>query len=192
MIAALRGVPSITSSGVVITVNDVGYLLHVTANLEAQLAADPKPISLVIYTHVSENALELFGFVTEEEKRLFLLLLDVSGVGPRTALAITNRGAQEIIDAVQQAQVSFFTQVPRVGKKMAQKIIIDLTSKLGSLKELQLGELDPQRGEVAAALIAMGFDEQPVQEAVRAHTFAQGESIQTSIKTILQTLSGNK
>ncbi|MEX0895706.1 MAG: Holliday junction branch migration protein RuvA [Patescibacteria group bacterium] len=192
MIAYLRGIPTSTDSGIVITVNNVGYLVYVGQHLQTTLATETEPVGLVIYTHVSENTLELFGFLTEEEKRLFLLLLDVSGVGPKTALAITNRGAREIIDAVQQAQVSFFTQVPRVGKKMAQKIIIDLTSKLGSLKELELGSLDSHQSEVVAALTAMGFEEQQVLEAVRSHDFVEGETLQTSIKSILRTVSDSK
>lgn len=179
----------VNQSGVVLRVQDVGYQVFVTAQLQAQLTGQASPVELVIYNHVSETALELYGFLTDEEKRLFLLLLDVSGVGPRTALAITNRGAAEIIEAVRQAQVSFFTQVPRVGKKMAQKIIIDLTSKLGSLKELQLGQLDSRQQEVASALTGMGFDESDVQEVIRQHQFPEDQPIEKIIKQVLQSMS---
>jgi len=189
MIGWLRGVPHVSDSTLVIRSGDVGYEVHVAASQLARLSAQTTPIELTIYTHVTETALELYGFASPEEKRLFLLLLAVSGVGPRIALAITDRGAPTLIAAVQNAQISFFTSVPRVGKKLAQKIIIDLTSKLGSLKQLQLGQLEPGQQDVVDALVTMGFDESVVQEAMRAEGVNPDQDLSERIKHVLARLT---
>jgi holliday junction DNA helicase RuvA len=97
---------------------------------------------------------------------LFQLVLTVSGVGPKTALAIVNGGVEKLISAVQEANLSFFTAVPRVGKKLAQKIIIELKSKLGGLKELNLATLSPKRQDVYDALLGLGFDDQSINFAL--------------------------
>lgn len=144
-------------------------------------------VELFIYTHVREDILELYGFNSTEEKRLFLLLLDVSGVGPRTALAITERSPQEIISAVQQADSKFFSSIPRVGKKVAQKIIIDLKSKLGSLKELDLGPTTSQEQEIVTALASLGFAEEDVLDQLRTEDFS-AVTLEESIKRIIQKL----
>lgn len=186
MIGFLRGAPKLIGSDLLIDVAGVGYQIHVTASLLAEVAHKAE-VELFIYTHVREDILELYGFNTAEEKRLFLLLLDVSGVGPRTALAITERSPQEIIIAVQQADSKFFSSIPRVGKKVAQKIIIDLKSKLGSLKELDLGPTTSQEQEIVTALASLGFAEEDVLDQLRTEDFS-AVTLEESIKRIIQKL----
>ena len=147
MIGYLKGTASFSGSELIVIVNGVGYQVHVGRPALSAITTSEE-IEHHIHTHVREDALELYGFKTSEEKRLFLLLLNVSGVGPRTALAITERDPQSIISAVQQANSSFFSSIPRVGKKVAQKIIIDLKSKLGSLKDLDLSPLSTKESEI--------------------------------------------
>lgn len=162
MIAQLTGKPIINNDQLILDVNGVGYGVLVGGKTLAKLQGQSF-VTLSIYTHVREDAIELFGFLDAADKRLFELLLAVNGVGPRTALNISQLGAANITEAVQQANVSFFTKISRVGKKLAQKIIIDLKSKLGSLKELELGGItDPKQKDVVEALLALGFDEQEV------------------------------
>lgn len=170
MIAYLKGTPSIIDREFILIVNNVGYGVSVS-NATLSQSVGKSEVSLYIYTHVKEEALELFGFPTQEEKKLFTLLLAISGVGPKTALAITEKGANGIITAVQEADISFFKNVPRVGKKLAQKIIIDLTPKLGSIKELQLAPLVGIQADVSAALQALGFNEQDVEDLIRLEKF---------------------
>lgn len=170
MIAYLKGVPTIVDNELILAVNGVGYGVSVT-NATLSLAAQARELELYIYTHVKEDALELFGFPNQEEKKLFTLLLGISGVGPKTALAITEKGADGIVAAVQEAKITFFKSVPRVGKKLAQKIIIDLTPKLGSIKELQLAPLVGVQSELSAALLTLGFNEQDVDDLVRSSEF---------------------
>src|SRR5258708_6371808 len=150
MISYLMGKPVFEKDFVTILVGGVGYAVRVTDDCRQSLQGREEA-ELFIYTHVREEALELYGFAQRSERDLFLLLLGVSGVGPKTALGILHFQPNQIITAVQNAEVSLFTSVPRVGKKLAQKIIIDLRSKLGALKELDLGPLSGERQEVVLA-----------------------------------------
>lgn len=162
MIAQLTGKPIIQSNALIMDVGGVGYSVHTTPQTLAKLNGQTQ-VTLSIYTHVREDALELFGFLDTNDKKLFQLLLSVSGVGPKTAMAITSLGASSITTAVQQANVATFVKIPRVGRKLAQKIIIELKSKLGSLQELELGGIrDPRQQDVVDALLALGFDDQTV------------------------------
>jgi len=162
MIAYLKGKILHQLDRVIVIVHDVGYGVHVSASVLQKLPQDSEA-ELFIYTHVKEEALELYGFLGPEEQLVFQLLLDVSGVGPKTALQISNYSPSEIISAVQNAETGFFSQIPRIGKKLAQKIIIDLRSKLGALKELDLQPLAPHVQEVKEALLQLGFHERDIE-----------------------------
>ena len=184
MIARLTGKPEISQDSVIIDVNGVGYGVTVSQKTKANIGSQ-KEVTLLTYLHVTETALELYGFEHQAEMKLFKLLLAVSGVGPRIAIAITNEGAQSITEAVQNAQVSFFTQFPRVGKKLAQKIIIDLTSKLGSLKELDLGPVSDTSQAVIDALISLGFSEMETQSVLQTIDTSEMDVAQ-AIKLVLK------
>lgn len=144
----------------------VGYGVKATNQVLSQ-AANTKEISLHIYTHVKEDALELYGFSTLNDKELFKLLISVSGVGPTTALAILNKGSGQIVTAIQNADVAFFTSVKRVGKKAGQKIIIDLKSKLGGIKDVDLTPLSQLQSDILEALLSMGFDETHISQTLK-------------------------
>lgn len=186
MIAYLTGTPLIQTSELILLVGGVGYGVKVT-NQVLMEASNKEEVSLHIYTHVKEDALELYGFTTLNDKELFKLLIGVSGVGPTTALAILNKGSQQIIEAIQNADVSFFTSVKRVGKKAGQKIIIDLKSKLGGIKDLDLTPLNQIQSEMFDALISMGFDESRVTQTVQTLNLDQlplEKALQLAIKEL--------
>ena len=188
MIGMLTGVVILQNQEVIIDVSGVGYQVAVTTSTTAKLFSG-QTVTLHIFTQVKEDALELFGFPELAEKKLFQLLLSVSGVGPRTALAISDLGASTITQAVQEANVSRFSTVPRVGKKLAQKIIIELKSKLGSLQELELGGVtDPNQQEVVAALVSLGFEEQQIYRVVREIDTSLGvaEQVKLAMKQLAQ------
>lgn len=167
MIALLTGKPIHINNRLIIDVNGVGYLVAVT-NSTAQKLANQSTVTIYTYTHVREESLELYGFFSPGDQELFELLLSVNGVGPKTALAISEAGANRISTAVQEADVAFFTSVPRVGKKQAQKIIIELKGKLGSIQELELGSLPPEKQDVQDALLALGFEEQQILRLMKS------------------------
>ncbi len=123
--------------------------------------------TLFIHSHIREDAFDLYGFTTEQELVLFELLLTVSGIGPKTALAVIDRGVAAVETAVRKSDVDFFTTVPRLGTKNAQKIIIELKSKLGSTKMLNLEGESGDTKQVIDALLSMGFDRHEIRETIK-------------------------
>lgn len=158
MIGALSGtIFSIRGQTLILTVNGVGYLVCVP-DRTATTVTKGRAITVYTHTHVRDDALELYGFLTSEELYLFELLLTVSGIGPKTAITVIDRGVDAVGRAVTNADVDFFQTVPRLGKKNAQKIIIELKSKLGSLQELDLSaDTNQDFKSILDALAAMGF-----------------------------------
>lgn len=168
MIRSLTGtIQTILFEGIVLDVAGVGYeVLLSSRHISSLVAKQGTEVRICVYTHVKEDALQLFGFESESERELFVLLLSVSGVGPRTALAVLDKGSEQVVSAIQNSDVAFFQGVPRLGKKTAQKIIVDLQSKLGKIQDLALGPVSSSLREVQEALVGMGFDQSHVREAL--------------------------
>ncbi|MFZ2025261.1 MAG: Holliday junction branch migration protein RuvA [Microgenomates group bacterium] len=167
MIGALIGtVHTVKKNPILFFVDDVGYAVSITDTLAKTLTPNKKTF-LFIHTHIREDAFDLFGFISQEELTLFELLLTVSGVGPKTALLVMNAGGDAIKRAVQMSDVDFFTQIPRLGRKNAQKIIIELKNKLGSVGELDLRDESQETDEMIDALVSMGFAKKEVLAIVK-------------------------
>lgn len=133
MIDFIRGkVVHLESEYVVLDVHDVGYRVF-TPNPYG-LAKTDDPIQLYIHHNVREDAIQLFGFTTRDEQALFRKLLEVSGIGPKVALGVLAGGRPEaIITAIQQENVTYLMKLPGIGKKTAQRMILDLKDKLGAI-----------------------------------------------------------
>jgi len=129
----LRGrVVHIETEYVVLDVRDVGYRVF-TPNPYA-LGRGEEPVQLFIHHHVREDAIQLFGFPTREEQAMFRRLLDVNGIGPRVALGVLAGGRPEVVAAaIQQENLGFLTKLPGIGKKTAQRMVLDLKDKLGPI-----------------------------------------------------------
>jgi Holliday junction DNA helicase RuvA len=169
MIGLLKGqIELLQRPFVIIDVNGVGYKVLLPDSVYSKLSLGEK-VRIFTYTYVREDALGLFGFSEAEDLKLFESLLTVSGVGPKTALSIFSFGERkDIIEAIIKGDVSFFTSVPRLGTKNAQKIIIELKNKMGSNAELDLSGNDLlENAEVVQALKNFGFSVQEAQKAVR-------------------------
>src|SRR5258708_4525853 len=132
MIATLNGtVAEKLSELVVLDVNGVGYGLFVTAEDYGQLDAGKRG-KLYIYEHIRENTHDLFGFIQIDTKRLFELLLSVNGVGPRMALNMLSIGtADEVRQAIASGDVKFIQAANGVGKRVAERVVVDLKDKVG-------------------------------------------------------------
>jgi holliday junction DNA helicase RuvA len=189
MIGSLKGtIELLDNPYAIINVGGVGYKVLLYNSLLAQIKLNDQ-IKLYIHTHVKEDALDLFGFSSLEDLKLFENLISVSGVGPKTASSLFSHGTKnEIVEAIIKGNVDFFTSVPRLGKKNAQKIIIELKNKMGSLEDLDLSEEGQQlNSEVLSALKGFGFSAKEALEAVKAIK-DQGETVADKIKLALKQL----
>lgn len=173
MIASLRGyVIDRNAEQVIIDVGGVGYLVSVTARALRSLPAErDKEARLHIYTHSSQdNPSQLFGFPDAQERRLFETLISVQGVGPRVAIAIlSNIGLADLVRAVTSSDVKRLTQVKGIGKKIAERLCVELRDRIGaasagaSLSTIAGGPpiampiSQGPVGEVQGALLALGF-----------------------------------
>ncbi|MCX6793955.1 MAG: Holliday junction branch migration protein RuvA [Candidatus Gottesmanbacteria bacterium] len=167
MIGRLSGtIDSNSNNPIIIDVHGVGYVVHVPERYLASVKPG-KIHTVFIHSHIREDAFDLYGFATEQELRLFELLLTVSGVGPKTALGVVDRGVDSVETAVRNSDVDFFTTIPRLGTKNAQKIIIELKSKLGSTTMLNLEGESGETKQVMDALARMGFDRHEIREAIK-------------------------
>jgi holliday junction DNA helicase RuvA len=138
-------------------VRDVGYRVRVGSRLSGNISVGDG-VELYVHTAVREDALDLYGFLTLSELRLFELIISVSGIGPKIGLSIVgNQSVEGIEKAVREADVTFFQRIPGIGKKGAQRIIVDLKGKLPSLKELDLSGDGEAEDDVTQALMGFGF-----------------------------------
>lgn len=170
----------------IINVGGVGYLVHVTDTLLHTLEADSKQ-TVYIHTHVREESFDLYGFLEESELVLYEHLLTVSGIGPKTALLVMEKGVPPIQRAILSGDVDFFTTVPRLGKKNAQKIIIELKNKLGGSMDVLLSDTDGDMKQVTDALISMGFKKHEIAAAI-AKIEHSDETIEQKMRTVLKHL----
>ncbi|MCX6791976.1 MAG: Holliday junction branch migration protein RuvA [Candidatus Gottesmanbacteria bacterium] len=168
MIGRLTGtIDSHINNPLIIDVHGVGYVVRVPERYLASIKPG-RQHTLLIHSHIREDAFDLYGFASKRELVLFELLLTVSGIGPKTALNVVDRGVESVEDSVRKSDVDFFTTIPRLGTKNAQKIIIELKSKLGSSHMLDLTGADSsETKQIVEALTSMGFDKQEIREALK-------------------------
>ena len=166
MIERLRGaVAARTAESVVLDVGGVGFALEVSAVTLRDVPAVGEQVALFSYLHVRDDALQLFGFSTEEERELFRMLLGVSKIGPRLALAaLSVRRAPDLKKALAAGDVALFSSVPGIGKKTAERIILELREKMGEIglvtAERGGGDIPVDEGSVPlarAALVELGY-----------------------------------
>lgn len=176
-----RGVVLLTKSG-------VGYLVAINRVTQERARVDSE-LALWIHTVVREDALDLYGFHTDEELKLFKLLTTVSGIGPKSALNILSLAdLQTIIHAIQSGDAGYLTKVSGVGKKSAEKIVIELRDKLeGFAFAATAAGNTSVESEVVDALEALGYDPRRTREIVRELT-REFETTQDIIRAALQRL----
>jgi len=166
MISSLTGkINRIWGSNCEINVNGVGYLLFVGKSFLKKHNVG-EDLTVATYMAVSENEINLFGFENYDEVDLFKMLISVSGVGPKTAAQILGETESvEIIKAIGNADVDFFQKLKGIGKKTAQRIIIDLKSKIGGLGELDLTKEEKVADdELMMSLKQLGFDKKEIEK----------------------------
>lgn len=171
MISSLKGkVNRISGNYIEVEVGGVGYLIWVGR----KNYSEGQEIKIYTYMAVSENDLALYGFENFEDLDLFKMLITVSGVGPKSAAQILGAASVEaassraIIKAIGEADTAFFERIKGVGKKTAQRIIVDLKSKIGGLGELNLKEdLPLLEDDVVLSLRQLGFERREIENVVK-------------------------
>ncbi|HPT66194.1 MAG TPA: Holliday junction branch migration protein RuvA [Candidatus Woesebacteria bacterium] len=169
MISSLKGeILTIGNNYLEIEVSGVGYLVWCGLNFLKRKTAG-EICQIYTYQSVSENDISLFGFESRDEVNLFKMLISVSGVGPKTGAQIMGQvNSEEIIKAIGNADVGFFEKVKGIGKKTAQRIIVDLKSKIGGLGELDLTKDENKNidDDLSLSLKQLGFDKKEIEKVV--------------------------
>lgn len=168
MIAQLTG--TIVSSGVdsvILNVNGVGYRVHTTLEIIRNLSKEKT--NVVFFTHlaVRETSMELYGFLHEEEELFFELLISVSGIGPKSALAIMNlETVATLSSAIAHGDTTYLTKVSGIGRKSAEKIIIELRDKITSL-DIDGTHAHEEDKDALDALVSLGYSTREAREALK-------------------------
>lgn len=169
MIGSVRGNVILKDGNyIIVETNGVGYRVLVSEKVWSNLQIGSETF-LYIYSHIKEDAFDLFGFPETADLKLFENLISVNGVGPKTAMSVFSFSArQEIVNAVLKGDVEFFTRVPRLGKKNSQKIIIELKSKFKDSNSLDLSaDGSEANGEVFEALKNFGFSNKEIGDVLK-------------------------
>ena len=194
MIAQLAGALAYKSpEHLVIDVHGVGYQVLVSLNSFYRLPEPDHPVRLLIHTHVREDALQLYGFIDREEKELFLLLMSVAGIGPRLALNIlSGTPSHELLDALEAGDLVRLVAIPGVGKKTAERLVLELRDKIKLVRAARAGGEPPVSGleaEAVSALVNLGYRRNEAERAVKAAGAAGAGELEAVIRTALNRVS---
>jgi Holliday junction DNA helicase RuvA len=184
---------------VIVDVHGVGYQIFMPLSSFYRLPEIKETVTLKTYTHVREDALQLFGFFTAEEKDLFLLLITISGIGPKLAVNIlSGMPVAELVSAVRQEDLARLCSIPGIGQKTAARLILELKEKITAIKTAEVetapGENEERREmleDAVSALVNLGYQRSMAKEVVRKISLAyEGElSVETLLKESLKRLS---
>jgi len=169
MIGFLSGsIISIKPTKLLLDVSGVGYLVNISINTFENIS-DKKDISLHIYTSVKEDSISLFGFYAETEKEMFELLISVSGIGPKLALSVLS-GIQvdDLKKAIEAGDISRIVAIPGVGRKTAERVVLELRSKVDKISEMESKGISYSiKSEAVSALTTLGYNYKQAENAVR-------------------------
>ena len=186
MIASLTGRLAFKApTYLVLDVHGVGYEVFIPLSTFYGLPSLSESISLSVHTHVREDAIQLFGFLTSQEKDAFVLLTSVSGVGPKLALSVLSAlPVSNLVSAIQSGDVEKLTTVPGIGNKSASRLVLELKDKVEKLHPgLASASESPRQGEDAtfddalSALVNLGYRPQDAKEALKQVKKSNAESI---------------
>jgi len=180
---------------VVIDVRGIGYQVFIPLNVFYRLPEVGSLVSLQIHTHVREDALQLFGFQDAAEKQIFLLLLGVSGIGPKLAInVLSGIPAQELSRALKEGDQVRLVAIPGVGRKLAERMIVELRDKLATLAPAGMESARGDGGsqlllDAVSALVNLGYKRAEAEKTVR-EVLKRGEhSLEQVLKETLRRMS---
>lgn len=196
MIAFLKGhIEEKHADSVLLDVSGVGYKVEISTQTSEQLASAGSEVKMLIYHHITDNDQRLFGFFTSDEKALFEKLITVKGVGPKLGLTIlSGLPASNLIAAITQGDAGMLSKVPGIGKKTAERIILELKEKLADYAvEITGGVASSADGgimdEAVQALEALGFKKRESEQAVMKAMKEESEDSSVVIRKALSMLN---
>lgn len=198
MIAHLSGtLLSKQPNSVILDVGGVGYEVNIPVSTFYDLEEEGSSVKLRIYTHVREDTLQLFGFKTTRERELFLKVISVSGIGPSLGIKLlSGMTADEMIASIRTNNLAKLTLIPGIGRKTAERLVIELRDKVATLSSTELEEElgtkepgppvsteDSMRADVLSALLNLGYQRSSAEKAVNS---AVDEGGDISVELILR------
>ncbi|HJP94229.1 MAG TPA: Holliday junction branch migration protein RuvA [Pyrinomonadaceae bacterium] len=196
MIAHLSGtLLSKEPTSLIVDVAGVGYEVNIPLSTFYELADEGANVQLRIYTHVKEDALQLYGFKTARERELFINFISVSGIGPKLGIALlSGMSAEELIASIKTNNLARLTLIPGVGRKTAERLIVDLREKMTALAAAQIEEQtgakpeavsaspeDNVRSDALSALLNLGYQRSSAEKAIDAALSEGGEMTVESV-----------
>jgi Holliday junction DNA helicase RuvA len=199
MIGQLRGrLAEKRPNQVLVDVGGVGYIVQVPLSTYAALAELHTEVNLLIHTHVREDTLALYGFVSAREKHFFELLISASGVGPALALKIlSGMSVEELVPAIRSGDLVRLTKIPGVGRKTAERIVVELKDKLEAvaIESEKPAAASPAgvEADVVSALVNLGYDTRAAEDAAAdGKREAGANNFEKLLRAALQALSAPK
>lgn len=192
------------ATSVILDVGGVGYEVTIPVTTFYDLEEPGASVQLRVYTHVREDALQLFGFRTSRERELFRMLISVSGIGPKSGIAmLSGMSADEIVAAIRTNNLARLTAIPGVGKKTAERLVIELRDKMAALSSPALEEElaagveagapqteDALRDDTLSALVNLGYQKAAAEKAITQAFNEGGElSVEVLLRRSLRNLS---
>ncbi len=199
MIAHIRGQLIEKNPGVVvIEANGIGYRVFVSLHTFYDLPGAPQTVQMYTHTHVREDAFQIYGFSTLLERELFRILLGVSGIGPKLAINILSGiSAPELLQSLSTGDLSRLTSIPGVGRKTAERMILDLQEKARQAEarlpvpQRPPAAADEMAEDVVSALVNLGYKKGQAEKAVeRVLQEIPGAKLEEALKATLKVLAG--
>ena len=193
MISSLQGkLESLGSDGAIINVGGIGFQVYMPTSTLSTLGSIGKEVKLYTHLHLREDNVSLYGFGSAEELALFETLIGVSGLGPRLALAmLSGMSAEQMTMAIATGSTDLLTTIPGIGKKMANRLVLELKEKIGagwiSTPATQIAQ---ENADVLAALMTLGYSAAEATKAIAALPPSSDLSLEEKIKLALQYFGG--
>ena len=196
MIAQLSGTLAHKMPGeVVVDVGGVGYQIYIPLSVFYSMPGIGAPVSLYIHTHLREDALQLFGFQEPRDKQIFMLLNGVAGIGPKLAVNILSGiSTDELAQAIRDGDQLRLVSIPGVGRKLAERMLVELRDKLTALRTQPTESATSGKGpqlmqDAVSALVNLGYRQAEVEKNVRDALHAGKQSLEDVIKDVLRRMS---
>jgi Holliday junction DNA helicase RuvA len=180
---------------VLLDVGGVGYQVQIPLSTFTSLGALHSDSTLLVHTHVREDVLALYGFVTAREKQCFELLISASGVGPALALKIlSGMSLEELIPAIRKGDLARLVRIPGVGRKTAERMVVELRDKLAVVDVAEAGKPATRsqlEADVASALVNLGYDARSVEKAIEKARSTGAAEFEALLRGALQILGAS-